>query len=143
MSGFYYSAKTNGAYAFSEFDQFVGSGLWPDDAVEMTPEIFNEFFILLPPTGKMRAGGSDGFPAWIDIPSLTKEQLKQQAEQQKKWLVDEAMRSISVIQLKLQAGRTLTESESSRLGVVLDYIDAVTAIDAGSTEIQWPESPQL
>ena len=24
MSGFYYSAKTNGAYAFNEFDQMVG-----------------------------------------------------------------------------------------------------------------------
>ncbi|MDI5754536.1 tail fiber assembly protein, partial [Salmonella enterica subsp. enterica serovar Montevideo] len=40
--------------------------------------------------------------------------------------------SISLIQLKLQAGRKLTQAETTRLNAVLDYIDAVTATDTST-----------
>ncbi|MDI1102080.1 tail fiber assembly protein, partial [Escherichia coli] len=49
------------------------------------------------------------------------------AEAQRQSLIDAAMASISLIQLKLQAGRKLTQAETTRLNAVLDYIDAVTA----------------
>ena len=48
------------------------------------------------------------------------------AEAQRQSLIDTAMASISLIQLKLQAGRKLTQAETTRLNAVLDYIDAVT-----------------
>ncbi len=48
------------------------------------------------------------------------------AEAQRQSLIDAAMASISLIQLKLQAGRKLTQAETTRLNAVLDYIDAVT-----------------
>ncbi|WP_227454829.1 tail fiber assembly protein, partial [Escherichia coli] len=51
------------------------------------------------------------------------------AEAQRQSLIDAAMASISLIQLKLQAGRKLTQAETTRLNAVLDYIDAVTATD--------------
>ncbi|EEW8233197.1 tail fiber assembly protein, partial [Escherichia coli] len=51
------------------------------------------------------------------------------AEAQRQSLIDTAMASISLIQLKLQAGRKLTQAETTRLNAVLDYIDAVTATD--------------
>ncbi|HAG7173731.1 TPA: tail fiber assembly protein, partial [Escherichia coli] len=51
------------------------------------------------------------------------------AETQRQSLIDTAMASISLIQLKLQAGRKLTQAETTRLNAVLDYIDAVTATD--------------
>ncbi|WP_086869578.1 tail fiber assembly protein [Kosakonia pseudosacchari] len=57
-------------------------------------------------------------------------------------LIDNAMQSISVIQLKLQAARTLTDAEKSRLNKVLDYIDEITAIDtATAPDIDWPQLP--
>ncbi|WP_312329830.1 tail fiber assembly protein [Atlantibacter hermannii] len=142
MSGFYYSAKTNGAYAASEFDQFMITDSWPNDAILMTPEIFHEFFIALPPQGKMRSAGNNGLPEWVDVPTLSREQIVQQTEQKKKWLIDEAMRSISVIQLKLRAERALSESEKAMLNAVINYIDDVNAISAESTEIHWPEPPK-
>ncbi|PNL72027.1 hypothetical protein CEP71_021495 [Escherichia coli O157] len=37
---------------------------------------------------------------------------------------------LSLIQLKLQAGRKLTQAETTRLNAVLDYIDAVPAAHA-------------
>ncbi|RDT13519.1 tail fiber assembly protein, partial [Enterobacter roggenkampii] len=57
-------------------------------------------------------------------------------------LIDEAMQSISVIQLKLQAGRKLTTAETEKLNNTLDYIDEVTATDISTApDITWPEKP--
>ena len=65
------------------------------------------------------------------------------AEAQRQSLIDTAMASIGLIQLKLQAGRKLTEAEATRLNAVLDYIDAVTATDTNTApDIEWPVSPQ-
>ncbi len=49
---------------------------------------------------------------------------------------------MSVIQLKLQAGRKLTTAETEKVNSTLDYIDAVTTIDtATAPDIKWPERP--
>ena len=64
------------------------------------------------------------------------------AEAHRQLLVDAAMASISLIQLKLQAGRKLTQAETTRLNAVLDYIDAVTETDTSTApDIEWPVSP--
>ena len=48
-----------------------------------------------------------------------------------------------MIQLKLQAGRKLTQAETARLNAVLDYIDAVAAIDTSiAPDVIWPELPE-
>lgn len=66
------------------------------------------------------------------------------AEAQRQSLIDTAMASISLIQLKLQAGRKLTQTENTRLNAVLDYIDAVMATDTSTVpDIYWPELPQF
>ena len=65
------------------------------------------------------------------------------AEAQRQSLINAAMASISLIQLKLQAGRKLTQAETTRLNAVLDYIDAVTATDTSTApDIIWPEQPE-
>lgn len=58
-------------------------------------------------------------------------------------LINTVMQSISVIQLKLQAGRTLTGTETTKLNAVLDYIDAVNALDMTTApDIDWPQPPE-
>ena len=47
---------------------------------------------------------------------------------QRRSLIDAAMASSSLIQLKLQAGRKRPQAETTKL-IVLNYIDAVTATD--------------
>ena len=75
-------------------------------------------------------------------PERSHDELVADAEQKKQSLLDAAMANISVIQLKLQAGRKLTQEETTRLNVVLDYIDAVTATDISTApDIEWPEEP--
>lgn len=65
------------------------------------------------------------------------------AEAQRQSLIDAAMASISLIQLKLQAGRNVTQAETTRLNAVLDYIDAVEAIDTSNApDIEWPQRPE-
>lgn len=65
------------------------------------------------------------------------------AEAQRQSLIDAAMASISLIQLKLQAGRRLTQAETARLNAALDYIDAVTATDTSTApDVIWPELPE-
>ncbi|MCX0011402.1 tail fiber assembly protein, partial [Escherichia coli] len=65
------------------------------------------------------------------------------AEAQRQSLIDAAMASISLIQLKLQAGRKLTQAETTRLNAVLDYIDAVTATDTSTApDINRPAPPE-
>ncbi|MFY4613554.1 tail fiber assembly protein [Escherichia coli] len=65
------------------------------------------------------------------------------ADAQRQSLINAAMASISLIQLKLQAGRKLTQAETTRLNAVLDYIDAVTATDTSTApDVIWPELPE-
>ena len=65
------------------------------------------------------------------------------AEAQRQSLMDTAMASINLIQLKLQAGRSLTQAEPNRLNTVLNYIDAVTATDTSTApDIIWPVFPE-
>ncbi|EOX9503450.1 TPA: tail fiber assembly protein [Citrobacter amalonaticus] len=66
------------------------------------------------------------------------------AELQRQQLISAAMQSISVIQLKLQAGRALSDAEKNKLNVTLDYIDAVTATNtATAPDINWPVPPEV
>ena len=65
------------------------------------------------------------------------------AETQRQSLIDAAMVSISLIQLKLQAGRKLTQAENTRLNAVLDYTDAVMATDTSTaSDVIWPVPPE-
>ncbi|HAM5843905.1 TPA: tail fiber assembly protein [Escherichia coli] len=65
------------------------------------------------------------------------------AEAQRQSLIDAAMASISLIQLKLQAGSKLTQAETARLNAVLDYIDALELVDIScAPDVIWPELPE-
>ena len=76
-------------------------------------------------------------------PPKTHDELLREAEAQRQSLIDAAMASISLIQLKLQAGRKLVQAETTRLNTVLDYIDAVTATDTSTApDIIWPVFPE-
>ncbi|HCP9972950.1 TPA: tail fiber assembly protein [Escherichia coli] len=73
----------------------------------------------------------------------TYDELLREAEAQRQSQIDAAMASISLIQLKLQAGRKLTQAETTRLNAVLDYIDAVTATDTSTApDVIWPVPPE-
>ena len=86
---------------------------------------------------------SDGVFTAPPTPERSHDELVADAEQKKQSLIDTAMASISLIQLKLQAGRNLTQAETTRLNAVLDYIDAVTATDTSTApDVNFPAFPE-
>ncbi|EQC4543711.1 MULTISPECIES: tail fiber assembly protein [Enterobacterales] len=136
-----YSAINNSFYPSSMKDDYQRAGTWPDDAVEVDDNIYLEF-TAEPPEGKMRIAGENGLPVWGDLTPPTREEMIKVAEQQQQQLIDSAMQSVTVIQLKLQAGRILTDSEKAKLNAILDYIDAVTAANTtNAPDIDWPTLP--
>ncbi|MBB2405100.1 tail fiber assembly protein [Escherichia sp. 14.0982] len=80
---------------------------------------------------------------WVTDTEAQHNAAVEAAEAQRQSLIDAAMASISLIQLKLQAERKLTQAETTRLNAVLDYIDAVTATDTSTApEVIWPVLPE-
>ncbi|HAH9031492.1 TPA: tail fiber assembly protein, partial [Escherichia coli] len=80
---------------------------------------------------------------WVTDTDAQHRAAVEAAKTQRQSLIDTAMASINLIQLKLQAGRKLTQTETTRLNVVLDYIDAVTATDTSTApDINWPAPPE-
>ncbi|EIT0493123.1 tail fiber assembly protein [Escherichia coli] len=80
---------------------------------------------------------------WVTDTEVQHSAAVDAAEAQRQSLIDAAMASISLIQLKLRAGRNLTQAETARLNAALDYIDAVEATDTSTApDVIWPELPE-
>ena len=110
-----------------------------ESVVDYIGEIKPGFTKLMPAT---RFDKWDG-EKWVTDTEVQHRAAVEAAEAQRQSLIDTAMASISLIQLKLRAGRKLTEGETNRLNAVLDYIDAVEATDTSNApDIEWPVSPQ-
>ena len=72
--------------------------------------------------------------------SLTPDYELQKAVAEKKRRIAAAVATVATLQLKLQAGRILTDAESLKLNTVLDYIDSVEATDlTHAPDITWPD----
>lgn len=126
----------NGAFYLDSINDSI-----PDKAIEISQETYDMMFEGQA-NGQMIATGEDGKPVLQDKPLPSHDVLVSLAEQNRQSLVDSAMQSVSVIQLKLQAGRTLTAAETKKLNSVLDYIDAVNEVDTSTApDITWPEKP--
>lgn len=127
-----FSAETNGFY-LTGFHTDI-----PADAVDITENKWREL-MSGQEAGKIISADDTGYPVLLDRPAPTHEQFVAAAEQEKQNRIDEALQSISVISLKLRAGRSLTDSEQLRLDSTLDYIDAVMATDTDTApDIKWP-----
>lgn len=140
MNMYVFSPSKNLIYPVELKGKYISAGTWPDDEVEISDEMANEFITQSPP-GKIRIVVND-LPAWEDIPPPQKEELIAQADACKQNLINSAMQSIDVIQLKIKTGRVLTDIETDRVNAVLDYIDEVTTTDTSTApDIDWPPLP--
>ncbi|MGC6730524.1 tail fiber assembly protein [Escherichia coli] len=132
LTGWEYIADHRGEIVFStetgESKEITAPGDYPDNTTTIAP---------LTPYDKW-----DG-EKWVTDTEAQHGAAVDAAEAQRQSLIDTAMASISLIQLKLQAGRKLTQAETTRLNAVLDYIDAVTATDTSTApDVIWPELPE-
>lgn len=123
-----YSASEKGF--FNNID--YGNSL-PSDVVEISVELWKELL----------EGMSDGKVIVFEkgMPALSDPIVDYVAiaEDKKTQLINSALQSINVIQLKLQAGRELSEYEKTKLDETLDYIEQVGSLDTSSApNIAWP-----
>jgi hypothetical protein len=90
--------------------------------------------------GKIIVPNKQCYPVLQEPPAPTRDELIAEAEEKRRDLIESALQSVSVIQLKQMNGRSLTDKEVARLNDVLDYIDAVEATDTQTApDIHWPE----
>lgn len=61
-----YSPSLNTFFLADFMARYEDAGTLPDDAVEVTEDVFNQYFGE-PPEGKMLAPDSNGLPSWVDI----------------------------------------------------------------------------
>lgn len=139
----FYSAKNNAFYDEGLMDSYVAANSWPDDAIEVSNEVFVEF-ISNPPAGKVRAP-VDGLPAWADIPPPTHDELVSSAKAEVQRRADSANAYMNGKQWpgKAALGR-LKGDELASYNAWLDYLDALEAVDVTTApNIIWPNQPAV
>lgn len=137
----FYSPSQNIFFDGDLKDSYMAGSGWSDDLLPVDDKIFTEF-IQYPPEGKKRIAGKDGLPTWVNIPSLTKKQLIEQAEIKRALLLDEANRVIADWRTELALG-IIDEADKAQLSEWMKYIKAVKVADTSTApDINWPEPPE-
>ncbi|MGJ0580457.1 tail fiber assembly protein [Xenorhabdus bovienii] len=140
---YFYSAKKNAFYPVILQQNYIDSGIWPDDGIEVEENVFTEFSGNIPPEGKIRISGNDGLPAWGDIPPPTQAERTRQSEAEKQQLMFRAREKIAPLQDAVDL-EIATEAEKLALNewrkyrVMLNRIDCIMALD-----IKWPKQPKI
>ncbi|WP_332613563.1 tail fiber assembly protein [Enterobacter sp. 37] len=137
--GYVYRASTGGFYCDELEAEYRKAGTWPGFFVRVTDEDYRNLMEGLS-LGKMIVPNKQCYPVLQERPEPSHDELIAETEEKRKALIEAAVQSIAVIQLKQMNGRTLTTKELTRLNDVLDYIEALEAIDTGTApDIVWPE----
>ncbi|MCC8376318.1 MULTISPECIES: tail fiber assembly protein [Photorhabdus] len=139
---YFYSAKTNAFYPIELKQNYIASGSLPDDIMEVSIDIYQEYAVSNVPEGKYRVAGQNGLPEWADIPPPTKEELQQYVESKKQQFIVEASQQIAPLQDAVDLGIATKEEEAALLvwkkyRVMLNRVDTLQAAD-----IEWPEQPK-
>ncbi|WP_240100564.1 tail fiber assembly protein [Escherichia coli] len=124
-------------------DDYINANSWPDDALAVSDDVYNEFAINTPPDDKIRVAGKNGLPTWALIPSPSHEELIQQAETERQLLLNQTNEYMNSKQWpgKAAIGR-LKGEELALYNLWLDYLDALELVDTSSApDIEWPTPP--
>lgn len=137
--GYVFRPKTGAFYSELLEADYRAAGTWPGFFVRVTDEDYRNLMDGLA-QGKMIVPNKQCYPVLQEPPAPTRDELIAEAEEKRRELIESALQSISVIQLKQMNGRSLTEKEVTRLNDVLDYIEALEAAETyAAPDIHWPE----
>ncbi|MEM8257738.1 tail fiber assembly protein [Morganella morganii] len=125
-------------YSHGLKEEYLKAGNWPENGVDISDEERAGFMQKL---GFFVGADKEGNPVWIPEPPPTKEQLIEQAEEQKQSLIAEVNTETQMLQTKLALGR-IKDDEKARLNAWLDYLDELEAVDVSTApDIIWPVKP--
>ncbi|MGJ3352067.1 tail fiber assembly protein [Providencia sp. Je.9.19] len=136
---YYYSAKNNAFYPEELKTDYISAGSFPDDVIEIKNATYVEFSST-PPKGKIR-GNQGGELCWVNEPEITKEELIEYAEKQKKYRENEAIEAIVPLQYAIDLG-IVTDKEMASLNDWKEYRVYLNRVDTSTApEIEWPAKP--
>lgn len=120
----------------------MASDSWPEDGIEVSEKIYLEFASNSPPVGKRRIAGSDGLPAWGDIPPPSQKELQRSAERKKQHLMLQAANTIAPLQDAVDLD-IATDKEQTTLTEWRKYRVWLSRVDCSiAPDIVWPEQPK-
>lgn len=131
-----------GFFPTDEQFQFESVNKWPSDGIEVSAEQHDALFPV--PEGQY-IDTVDGFPAWVDLPPPSHDELVATAEVEKQRLISAANDYMNSKQWpgKAAMGR-LKDVEKAQYNAWIDYLEAVEAIDTSTApEIEWPIPPEV
>ncbi|HEO9142853.1 TPA: tail fiber assembly protein [Enterobacter asburiae] len=139
---YYYSAKNNAFYPAKLVSSYEDSGSWPEDAIEVDDEVYNEFSAEITPEGKVRIAGESGMPVWDDFSPQSKELVVAFAENKRRQLLNNATSVITMLQDAVDLG-IATNQEVNSLLEWKKYRVLLSRVDVSATrDIIWPEEPK-
>lgn len=129
-----FSAKTCGFYPKAEIDAYINAGTLPEDTIEVSEDIRNEYNVS-PPAGFKLGTDSSGMPAWVDLTAkeknsnneLLRASLRAIADSEISWRQDAVDADIA------------TDREVSELAEWRKYRVLLMRID--TTDPEWPQPP--
>lgn len=138
-----YSPSTNSFYPDDLLSVYEEAGTLPNDLIPVSEDVFREF-TATPEPGKMRVAGSDGLPAWGDIPPPTHEELIAIAEQVRQQLLTQADAVMLDWRTELMLGE-ISDANRAKLSAWMAYKNEVKAVDVTTApeNVNWPVPPEV
>ncbi|ENT8175278.1 tail fiber assembly protein [Escherichia coli] len=138
-----YSPSTNSFYPDDLLSVYEEAGTLPNDLIPVSEDVFREF-TATPEPGKVRVAGSDGLPAWGDIPPPTHEELIAIAEQVRQQLLAHADAVMLDWRTELMLGE-ISDANRAKLSAWLAYKNDVKAVDVATDpeHVNWPVPPEV
>lgn len=136
-----FSASTGCFYPDELLPAYRDNHSLPADLIAVGDDVFHEF-TGVPPEGKQRGVGTDGKPAWVDIPPPTKAQLTAMAATEKEQRRIEAEEVIAPL-ARAEKYDIATPEELRNLERWEKYSVLLSRINPnGVPVIIWPEKPE-
>ncbi|HBO0721858.1 TPA: tail fiber assembly protein [Enterobacter asburiae] len=137
-----WSATQNTFYLIADLLAYIRNNNWPDDATEVSDEIFAEFSAFQKGDGKIRGTGADGMPAWVAPPEPSKDDLIRNAENQRSTLMAKASLEIEMLS-DAESDGSISDDEKELLAKWKAYRLALRRLDLSSApDIIWPPVPE-
>lgn len=139
--GFIWDVKNARLLAYALKTEYQGSGMWPEDGIDVSDEISAEF-TGQQPEGKIIGVGADGMPAWVDMPPPSREELISAAEQVRQQLLAHADAVMLDWRTELMLGE-ISDANRAKLSAWIAYKNEVKAVDVtiDPEHVNWPVAP--
>ncbi|CAM6888081.1 tail fiber assembly protein [Citrobacter freundii] len=142
IHGFIWDVNNVRLLAYALQTEYQESGMWPENGIDVSDEVSAEF-TGQPPEGKTIGVGTDGMPAWEDIPPPSREELISAAEQMRQQLLAHADAVMLDWRTELMLGE-ISDVNRAKLSAWMAYKNEVKSVEVTTDpeHVNWPVPPE-